>query len=213
MFSISKGLRNMPEQQLFLPFDPDQTRRVERPRKAEPDRVFFAILPPRHAALAIAERIRLLRAEHELRGRPTAATQLHISLHGLGRFFQIPSVIIASAREAGASVAMRPFEIAFDRVLSFGKGDGKRPLVLRPGDDTMALAAFHRRLGDAMTKAGLRRSRASHFTPHMTLLYDDRAVKEQAIAPIRFPVDGFVLVHSLVGRSRYIELARWPLRG
>ena len=40
----------------------------------------------------------------------------------------------------------------------------------------------------------------------------DRAVKEQAIEPVRLTVSDFALVHSLVGRSRYIELARWPLR-
>jgi 2'-5' RNA ligase len=47
----------------------------------------------------------------------------------------------------------------------------------------------------------------------MTLLYDSRVVRERPIEPIRIDVQDFVLVHSLVGRRRHIELARWPLRG
>ena len=50
------------------------------------------------------------------------------------------------------------------------------------------------------------------FVPHMTLLYDTRMVAERPIEPMRLTVRDFALVHSLVGQSRYIELARWPLR-
>lgn len=201
----------MPEQQLFLPFEAPL---IGRPgARREPDRLFFAILSPREAAAEITECIRILRVAHGLKGRPIAPARLHVSLHGLGSFFRLPDTVIVSAREAGASVAMPPFEIVFDRVLSFGKGDGTRPFVMRPGGDPAALVALHRTLGEATTKAGLGRRFASRFTPHMTLLYDNRTVKEHAIEPIRLTVSDFALVHSLVGQSRYVELARWPLCG
>jgi 2'-5' RNA ligase len=203
----------MPEQQLFLPFEAPQIRRIQPQRFVERDRLFFAVLSPRDAAREITERIRHLRIEHGLKGRPIAPARLHISLHGLGDYFQLPGAVIASAREAGDSVAMPPFEIVFDRVLSFRKNRAGCPLVLRPGGDVPALASLHRLLGDAMKRAGLSGGRARRFTPHMTLLYDDCAVKEQAIEPIGMPVADFALVHSLVGQSRYIELARWRLRG
>ena len=47
----------------------------------------------------------------------------------------------------------------------------------------------------------------------MTLLYGDRFVADEPVKPpIRWAVHEFVLVHSLLGRSRYNVLARFPLR-
>lgn len=203
----------MPEQQLFLPFEAPQIKPVGPRRRVERDRLFFAVLSPRDAAREITERIRLLRIEHGLQGRPIAPARLHISLHGVGDYFQLPGAVIASAREAGASVAMPPFEIVLDRVLSFRKNKTEWPFVLRAGGDLPGLVLLHRLLGEAMKREGLGQRGMRSFTPHMTLLYDDRAAKEQAIEPIRIPVSDFALVHSLVGQSRYVELARWPLRG
>jgi hypothetical protein len=42
----------------------------------------------------------------------------------------------------------------------------------------------------------------------MTLLYDGRAVRELPIEPILINVQDFVLVHSIVGQHKHIELAR-----
>lgn len=108
---------------------------------------------------------------------------------------------------------MPPFDVVFDLAVSFTIKRKKLPLVLRAGGELPALDAFYRCLGGAMKKAGLGRRVASNFTPHMTLLYDDRVVEECAIEAVRLTVRDFVLVHSLIGRSRYIELARWSLRG
>ena len=54
---------------------------------------------------------------------------------------------------------------------------------------------------------------ASQVTPHVTLLYDDVLVEERAVEPIRWTVREFVLVHSLLGQTRHVPLARWPLGG
>jgi len=64
--------------------------------------------------------------------------------------------------------------------------------------------------GGALAKAGVG---ARQSTPHLTLLYDARRVDEQPIDPIRWTVREFVLVHSLLGQTRYIPLGKWPLRG
>jgi hypothetical protein len=45
------------------------------------------------------------------------------------------------------------------------------------------------------------------------LLYDSRVVRELRIEPILVDVRDFVLVHSMIGQQKHIELARWPLRG
>ena len=51
------------------------------------------------------------------------------------------------------------------------------------------------------------------FTPHVTPGYNDRFKVEQIIYPITWTVNEFVLVRSLLGQTRHIELARWKLRG
>lgn len=162
--------------------------------------------------MQIVECTRLLRVEHGLRGRAIEAERLHISLHGLGDHLSLPNMLIEEARDVGASVAMPPFDVVFDRAVSFRRTNRRPPVVLRASGDVTPLITFHRRLGDAMRKARLGRV-ASHFSPHMTLLYDDRVMKERVIEAVRLSVRDFTLVHSLVGQSRYIELARWPLRG
>jgi len=70
---------------------------------------------------------------------------------------------------------------------------------------------YRRIFGATMQKAGLGRTRPQ-FTPHVTLLYDERGIAEQPIEPINWIVNEFVLVHSLLGRGRYIPLEKWLLR-
>lgn len=65
-------------------------------------------------------------------------------------------------------------------------------------------------LGAAMEKAGLGRC-AMRYIPHITLMYTDRLVDDRAVEPVRWMVHEFVLVHSLLGRSRYLALGRFPL--
>lgn len=43
------------------------------------------------------------------------------------------------------------------------------------------------------------------------LLYDPQGIAEHAIEPIRWTAREFVLVHSLLGRSRHVPLGRWAL--
>jgi 2'-5' RNA ligase len=150
-----------------------------------------------------------------LNGRLIERERLHVSLHMVGRYDGLPNSILERAFEAGAMVSTSSFPLVFDRVMSFDTHRDKRPVVLRPGYDLARLSALHDVLGKAMIRARIGRyvvSR-SRFAPHMTLLYDSRLVRERPIEPIRMQVQDFVLVHSVVGQSRYIELARWPLRG
>ena len=74
-----------------------------------------------------------------------------------------------------------------------------------------ALDAFQRDLGQAMARAGLGRWVDKSFLPHVTLLRDRRIVAEQPIAPVTWTVGGFTLIHSLLGRTQHIPLARWSL--
>lgn len=178
------------------------------------DRLFFAIFPDANASARIAALALQLRGEHELRGRPLARERFHVTLHHLGDYVGVPPDVVAMADKAAAAVTtMAPFEVAFDRAASFSSAPRNRPFVLRGGDGVAALTEFQQALGIAMKKAGLGRWAKPAYTPHVTLLYDDRCVVEQAVEPINWTAREFVLVHSLLGQTRHVALLRWPLRG
>lgn len=177
------------------------------------DRVFFAIFPAADAAERIARLATGMHGEHGLLGKPLPRERFHVTLNHLGDYLGLPQGVVDMATEAGAGVTMLPFEVAFDRMGSFRGRPGNRPLVLRGGDDLAALMAFQQALGEAMAKVGLGRWVERRFTPHVTLLYDDIAVGERPIEPIGWTVREFVLVHSLLGQTRHVPLARWPLLG
>ena len=175
--------------------------------------LFIAAIPDNAAALKIQETTPLLCKEHGLKGTPIAMERLHVTLHFIGVFADLPQGIVARTREAAASVKRTPFDVVFDRVKSFSGGKGKRPIVLRSSSGLEALVAFQRALSGAMARAALDRFKQPKFMPHLTLLYDSRRVAEQAIEPIGWTVNEFVLVRSRLGLSRHETLARWPLSG
>jgi RNA 2',3'-cyclic 3'-phosphodiesterase len=197
-------MRDMPEQLGFLDSEAAGQRHV----------LFFALCPSDADASRIFRLGVCLRRRIGLKAQVLAAARLHVSLHGLGEFATPPKHLVDAACAAGRVVAFPPFEIAFDCAGSFRGGtNGKWPFVLRALHDVDALTLFHRALGVAMTRAGLRHGVTPYFTPHITLLYDARFVAPRAIDPVRFVVREFVLLDSLIGRGRHLRIARWPLAG
>ena len=176
------------------------------------DRLFFALFPDADTAAYIAKLAQHLRGEHGLKGRPLAAARFHITLHFIDDYVSLPPRIVAAVSEAVATVAIPPFDVRLDRAKSFCDKSRNRPFVLLPGEEIAPLTALQRALGVAMTKAHVGQRAARHFNPHLTLLYDDRCVEEDAIETIAWTAREFVLVHSLIGRTRHVSLARWPLR-
>jgi 2'-5' RNA ligase len=177
------------------------------------DVLFFGLLSQTDSTAAIIGAADGLRRLHGLNGGLIGPEHLHVSLHAVGAYDGLPNFIVERAYEAGAMVSTPPFPLVFDRVMSFDNKQRKRPLVLLPGYDLPRLFTLHHALGQAMKRARVGRNVRPHFAPHMTLLYDRRMVRERPIEPIRMNVQDFVLVHSLVGQTRHIELARWVLRG
>jgi 2'-5' RNA ligase len=175
------------------------------------DRLFFAIFPDPATAADIARQADALRTTHQLGGRPLAPERFHITLHHLGDHAGVRRDIVAMAGEAAEAMTTSPFDVTFDRAASFNNG-GNNPFVLQGGEGLEDLKAFQRDLGLAMARAGLGKLVDKSFTPHVTMLYDRRLVAEQPITPIRWTVGGFTLIHSLLGRTEHIPLARWTLR-
>jgi 2'-5' RNA ligase len=175
------------------------------------DRLFFAIFPDVDVARRIEQLALHLRREHGLKTKIHAFERFHVSLHHIGDFAGLPRGLLAMAGEAARAAAARsPFEIVFDRAMSFAGRPGHHPFVLREGDDVSALTTFHQALGATMEKAGFK-LRKPHFTPHLTLQYGDRCIAEQVIEPVAWTAHEFVLVRSLLDLTHYVPIERWKL--
>jgi RNA 2',3'-cyclic 3'-phosphodiesterase len=174
------------------------------------DGLFLGLFPDPETAARLSANAQQLCIRHRLSARLLAPQRMHISLLGFGRYSSLPPQLVATIGEAAATIIARPFDVVFDRAMSF-LGE-PRPLVLCGGEGVKELMTFRGLLGSAVQKSGLGRVR-SQYTPHVTLLYHDRGIEEHAIEPVRWTVREFVLVHSLLGQSRYIPCGRWQLRG
>jgi 2'-5' RNA ligase len=182
-------------------------------RRHEPvaDRLFFAIFPNQYACARIAQLADRLRLEHGLQGKLLPASRLHVTLYFLGDYAGLPLEIVARASEAAAAVALPRFNVAFDHAKTFSGKRRSLPLVMLGSDGVAALKRLQRDLGNALEAAGLGSQWNTDYTPHVTLLYDSRSVADRVVEAVDWPVEEFVLVHSQLGRSKYVPLARWPL--
>lgn len=175
------------------------------------DRLMFLLYPDAATAERIASEARRLRAALGLRGQPLQTDRFHITLHHLGDYVGLPAEIVRKGEAAGSALVGAPFQVAFDRALSFANRPGNNPFTLQAGEGGDSLVAFQQRLGLEMAKVGLKPDKA--FVPHVTLLYDGQVAPTQSIAPIGWAVDRFVLVQSKLGQTRHIVLRSWDLVG
>lgn len=181
------------------------------------DRLFFALFPSDEAIPQIVTISQQLRNEHGLTGKSLSTDRLHVTLHHVGDYAGLPNGLIEAAQDVASKIAMPAFEVTFDRAMSFAGRPRNRPFVLRGNERSdsglATLMAFQKTMYLAMCRAGLQGPRANaKFAPHVTLMYDDQAVPEQAVEPVSWTAHDFVLVHSLLGQTRHIHLARWPAR-
>ena len=92
--------------------------------------VFFAVQPDEEGAEEVERRAFDLCDALGLKGRPMGKGRFHVTLHGIGTYDGVPQDLIARAAEAAKLVEMPPFEVVFDRAMSFRRRSRKRPLVL-----------------------------------------------------------------------------------
>jgi RNA 2',3'-cyclic 3'-phosphodiesterase len=138
---------------------------------------------------------------------------LHVSLAHVGHFASLPAYVVATARRAGSAVRTAPFNVSFDRAVSFEHSRGC-PLVLRCSQGEAGFADLRRAVAVAMPDAGIRADPSIGLSPHVTLVYNGLPVPVTVLTqPIAWTVRELVLVHSLVGRGRHVHLGRWPLCG
>ncbi|HSI58471.1 MAG TPA: 2'-5' RNA ligase family protein [Ideonella sp.] len=148
---------------------------------------------------------------HGLSGGRVKPECLHVTLHWLGDHDDLPHELLRRAKDAGGSVEMAPFGVGFDRIGSLG-GTGMGGLALTGAAGLKNLRQFQRALAMAMEAAEIGCHIRKRFNPHVSLLYCQRHVAREPIAPIRWRVDELVLIDSLVGCGKHVDLGNWPLR-
>lgn len=175
------------------------------------DRLYLAVFPdPAHAARFEAFAARHL-AARRLEGKPVEASRLHVTLFHLGDFTQLPPGLATQATQALAQLAVEPFSIRFDQIGSFSHRSSHGDFVLTCSEGNEALHALHQQLGMHLNAAALHAYTKGSFTPHMTLAYNKPTVTVQPIESVVWPAHEVVLIHSLLGKSRHVPLAKKSL--
>jgi len=176
---------------------------------AATDRLFLAIFPDPGKAAGLATLAAAQCAIHGLRGKPVPSARLHVTLFHLGDTAGLRQDVVDAASTAASRLEMAPFDLRFDQVASFAGRRDKLPFVLRARGGNAPLRALHAALAARLGEVGLGRFAAGSFEPHVTLAYDTRMVATQDVAPITWRAREFVLVHSLLGKTRHLTLGRW----
>ncbi|RKE36279.1 2'-5' RNA ligase [Paraburkholderia sp. BL23I1N1] len=179
------------------------------------DGLFFAVFPDTRTAANISKLAQQLCGETRSKSKPLAANRMHVTLIHLGNFAGgLPPARVDAAMNAAASIRMEPFSVEFDSALSFALKPRPGPLVLGGAEGVVGLHALHDALGSALQDAGFGdRAGSSNtmYTPHVTLAYGMPWVATRPVEAVSWNVREFALVHSLLGRTRHVVLARWTL--
>lgn len=176
------------------------------------DRLFLGLFPDPAASARIDSLGEDVCRRHDLRVPRHQLDRLHVTLFHIGDWVGLPAATVDSAIDAAAALRTAPFDVRFDEVVSFSGNLQRRPLVLKASAGNEALHTFREHLGRELLKAGLGRCVTRTFEPHVTLAYAAQGLAAELVGPIVWKVTEFVLIHSLLGQTRYIPLGRWPLR-
>jgi 2'-5' RNA ligase len=173
-------------------------------------RLLFALQPDGPAAERIAALSSMLAGRLGPRAQPTPASRWHVSLAFVGHGdTPPPDAHVAQVQDLASGVASAPFDIAFDRVLSWKGQPGRRPFVLC-GHSSRDPARLAGKLHLALVRNGLRSGPAPGLEAHLTLFWGDHDLAVERIAPLGWRASEFALLLSGAGRQQV--LGRWPLR-
>ncbi|CCB66419.1 MULTISPECIES: 2'-5' RNA ligase family protein [unclassified Hyphomicrobium] len=179
---------------------------------SQKDRIFFACLPDEATAERVHALAERLKRANGFDGTLVLPNHLHVTLYHLGDWPSLPAPIVSAALDAAAQVSIRAFDVTLTGSESFRGGIGPFPFVLTCEQDIAAWNALRRPLGVAMERVGLGGATRGRFTPHITLLRDEKRAAAAPIEPISWTVRELVLVHSLLGKTTHVHLGRWLLQ-
>lgn len=178
---------------------------------AQVHRLFFALLPGEAMRQQVEAAAMHVANSQQLRARMIRPSRYHLTLHFLGDHPMLREDIVKAAMAAAGQVQVEPFELVLDCASGF---HGREPpCVLRCSQVPQRLQMLWQGLRDALLRAGVGAKLERQFTPHVTFAYG-RGAPPQAmpVAPITWNVEGFSLLHSVVGGGEYRMLNSWPLR-
>ncbi len=176
--------------------------------------IYFAMKPAEPVA---ARMLAAARAVVPARGGRLAFRRLdllHLTLRMVGRFDGPARGQVRQAMHAAARIALPPFEVRPDSVLTLKGGrPGRYPLVMVPRRAPDELRELWRWLGRELAAAGAGRHGGRAFFPHVTVRYGSETMPPTMVEAVVWPVSEFVLVRSVIGASRHEILGRWSLAG
>jgi len=171
---------------------------------ADTKRLFFALWPAPALAHSIAAAVAGIARDRGISGRAVPAAQAHLTLLFLG---PVGGASEARLAEAAAAIRLPGFELVLDQVGCFYRS---RVLWAGPQRIPPPLLDLWERLRDAAEAAGVGQD-YKPLVPHVTCLRDIRdRIRPVSIAPLRWAVRDFALVHS--SESQYHVVSHWPLQ-
>jgi len=174
-------------------------------KKSNTARIFFALWPEE----SVRQALHRLTKEYkpQCKGRAINEDGLHITLQFMGEveYTRLPLLI-----QTAGKVSAPPFGFILNRLSFWPKNRMAYATLLTfvPALDQLVTALKHQ-----LTAAGFL-IKNDEFIPHVTLLRQiENVLESQAITPIEWWADSFVLVESTVTDkgSRYQILHKWPL--
>jgi 2'-5' RNA ligase len=164
-------------------------------------RLFFALKPsPIEANLT-----GLIRDAAASELDPVINGRLHLTLGITSDYAAYPQDVAQRLASIGEHLAGDPFLLPLDRL-----SGSERSIALRPNKRPAALSALQKQIDDQLRYWNLMRTGWS-FNPHVTLGYRAGLSFLRPITPLIWDIRDLVLIHSVVGATRHIELSRWPL--
>jgi 2'-5' RNA ligase len=149
-----------------------------------------------------------LRQRHGLKGRPTPAQRLHLSLNFVGDFRGPPTrAVMEKAKALADKVSERAFAVTLNHVV----GWKSEALVLLGDEGVIGAELLHAAIHKALVIGSMAPRREPQMSPHVSLLRDKAQVPETFVDPITWTASEFVLLDSVFGEGRHEVLGRWPL--
>lgn len=171
-------------------------------------RLFFAVWPDASTRTQLNTLAEQLGQDYPARW--IHPSRYHLTLCFLDTRDHFPPALIARALQAAANMQIPAFVWRPDCVSSFRVQ--RPPCVIRASKTSPLLQHLHETLRDALAARDIPVANTRRYVPHVTLGYGrGRIMADRSLPAMDFPVDSFVLLHSMRGENRYRELGRWPL--
>ena len=185
---------------------------AEIPSRAQPTNFFIGLRPASDAAPDLYRAVTPVCSRAKITGARRPADILHVSLQKVdGRLGRAPRSLLQAIDAALNMIRFPAFDILFDRALTFRSNATAAPFVLAGEDGVIDATALQQFIQKALEIRDIAKPTRHGFAAHATVAYDVRRCPEMPIAPLSWRVAEIQLIESWIGKTKYIQLGRWPL--